>query len=45
MFNPGNREKIEDKRVDADLAETNLMNRLFLRLGAKEKRFTKVDFR
>jgi len=45
MFTPSNREKIEDQRVDADVERANLMNRLFVRLGAKERRFTKVDFR
>jgi len=45
VFSDSNRIKIEDKKIDADLAADNLSNRLFVRLVAKEKGFTKVDFK
>ena len=45
MLTPSNREKVEDHRVDADIEQANLTNRLFVRLGAKDRKFTKVDFR
>lgn len=45
MFSDSNRIKIEDQKIDADLNDANLSNRLFVRLVAKERRFTKVDFR
>jgi hypothetical protein len=45
MFTPSNRQKTEDQRVEADLLEVNLSNHLFVRLGAKSKKLTKVDFR
>jgi uncharacterized protein YjbI with pentapeptide repeats len=45
MFTPSNREKVEDQRGDSDIEQANLMNSLFVRPGAKDTRFTKVDFR
>jgi hypothetical protein len=45
MFSPSNRVKVEDQKVDADVVDVDLANRLFLRLVAKERRFTKVIFR
>jgi Pentapeptide repeats (9 copies) len=34
-----------DKMFDEDIADAQFTNRLFIRLVAKEKRFTKVDFK
>ena len=45
MFTPSNRQKVEDQIVDADVAGISLMNKFFVRFGAKDKKFTKVDFR
>jgi Pentapeptide repeats (8 copies) len=45
MFSDSKRVTLEDKMVDSDLANVDLKNRLFIRLGAKQKRFTNVDFK
>ena len=45
MFSDSNRIKIEDQKIDADVIDAELRNRLFVRLVAKERRFTKVDFK
>ncbi len=45
MFSDSNRVKIEDKRVDGDVADVDLKNHLFVRLVAKERRFTRIDFK
>lgn len=45
MFADSNRIKVEDQRVQADLAGTDLCNRFFVRLVAKDRKFTNVDFK
>jgi hypothetical protein len=45
VFSDSNRTKIEDKKIDADLVDADLSNRLFVRLVAKEKRLQKIDFK
>lgn len=45
MFVESGRKTIIDKKVDKNLSENELQNRLFIRLIAKEKEFTKVDFK
>jgi hypothetical protein len=45
MLTSSGREKLEGQKVDADIMDVSLMNKLFVRLGAKDKKFTKVDFR
>ncbi|MEW6159831.1 MAG: pentapeptide repeat-containing protein [Verrucomicrobiota bacterium] len=45
MLTPNNRIRIEDQKIEADLEKQAFVNHLFVRLVAKEKRFTKVDFR
>jgi hypothetical protein len=39
------RTKVEDGWIKADLSEARLSNRLFMRLIAKKKRFSNVDFK
>lgn len=39
------REHIIDKKVDSDISKENFSNKLFIRLIAKGKRFTNVDFK
>lgn len=45
LFTPSNRIELKDKLVSADAEALDLSNRLFKRLGAKNRRFTKIDFR
>ena len=45
MMIDNNRVHLIDKRCDADLADVVYANHLFLRLVAKGRRFTKVDFK
>lgn len=45
MLNNSDRTTETDKKFDADEANTHYTNRLFLRLVAKDKSFTRVDFK
>ncbi len=45
VFPDSKRVKSEDKLVDADLENVDLKNHLFVRLVAKQRRFTSADFR
>ncbi len=45
VFSGSNRTKIEDKKIDTDLIDAELSNRLFVRLIAKGKRLQKIDFK
>lgn len=40
-----NRQHHIDKRFESDIRDSEFSNHLFLRVSAKEKRFTKVDFK
>jgi hypothetical protein len=44
-FSDTNRKKVEDKKIDGNLTDAELSNLLFVRLVAKEKEFTKIDFK
>jgi hypothetical protein len=44
-FSDSNRTKVEDKKIDGNLTDAELSNRLFVRLVAKQKEFTKIDFK
>ena len=45
MFSDNGRIQQTDKKIDANILDTKLLNILFLRLVAKDKLFTRVDFR
>lgn len=45
MLSPSNRTHHIDERFDSDVSITALSNQLFVRVVAKEKRFTNVDFK
>lgn len=45
MFHDSKRVKDEDKLIDVDLENVDLRNHLFVRLIAKQRRFTNVDFK
>ncbi len=45
MLASNNRLTETDKRVDKDVEDVSFENRLFERLVAKSKRFTRVDFK
>jgi len=45
MISESNRVHLVDKRCDADIANAQYANHLFVRFVAKDKRFTKVDFK
>jgi len=45
MLSDSNRIHQTDKKIDHDVSGERLMNQLFVRLIAKGKRFTKVDFK
>jgi len=42
---PSNRIEVRDQRVTSGVEKTNLSNRLFVRLIAKDKTFTRVNFK
>jgi uncharacterized protein YjbI with pentapeptide repeats len=45
MLSDSNRVEQVDKKFDADVSSGEFVNQLFVRLVAKGKRFTKVDFK
>jgi hypothetical protein len=45
VFPDSKRVKLEDKLVDQDLENSDLKNHLFVRLVAKQRRFTNIDFK
>jgi Pentapeptide repeats (9 copies) len=45
MMLPSNRTRIEDARFDVDISDVNHSNHLFVRVVAKGRLFTRVDFR
>ena len=45
MISESNRVHLVDKRCDGDVANTPISNHLLLRFVAKDKRFTKIDFK
>jgi len=45
MLPDSNRIHQTDKKFDADVSDDQFVNQLFIRLVAKGKRFTKVDFK
>lgn len=45
IFIDSNRTSVADKKIDQDVSGIELQNHLFLRLVAKGKKFTKVNFR
>ncbi|GAA6617840.1 pentapeptide repeat-containing protein [Scytonema sp. NUACC26] len=45
MLSESNRVHQIDKKFDADVSNEQFMNQLFVRLVAKDKQFTKVDFK
>lgn len=45
MLTSNNRIRLEDQKVDADVEKQTFENHLFVRLVAKEKRFTRISFR
>ena len=45
MLTPNNRIRTEDQKVETDVENQVFVNHLFVRLVAKKKRITKVDFR
>ncbi|HEY6167115.1 MAG TPA: pentapeptide repeat-containing protein [Verrucomicrobiae bacterium] len=45
MLTSSNRIRLEDQKVDGDIEKQTFVNHLFVRLVAKERRFTKIDFR
>ena len=45
MMSSSGRTILTDQRIDADLAGDRLQNHVFVRLTAKSKKFTEVDFK
>jgi len=45
MLSETGRTEVADKKVTTDINQADLTNRLFIRLAAKNRRFSKVDFR
>jgi uncharacterized protein YjbI with pentapeptide repeats len=45
MLTESNRVEQKDKKFDADVSDDSYINHLFIRLVAKGKRFTNVDFK
>jgi uncharacterized protein YjbI with pentapeptide repeats len=45
MLSESGRVQQLDKKFETDVLEGNFVNQLFIRLVAKDKRFTRVDFR